>query len=430
MKKTKIAVIGAASTTFGPKLLRDMAHYKALSGSELSLMDIDADRLAVFAKLAKRVSNEAEVDYKVKHTRNQKKALDGADFVIISVAVNRAELWQSDFEIPLKHGIKHVTAECGGPGALLHTMRNVPIMLEIARDIEELCPDALVMVCSNPEARLTLALKLHSNVKAIGLCHGVEIILQPLARLLNVNADELEVTAAGVNHFTWILDLKFGETGEDAYTLLRERLKDHDPNFHPLTRKMWDVFGLLPSPGDNHIGEFLPYAWEFCGLNGPGFEGRKSGRQSAWEKIVRQANGDEPLDPYLSGRTWADTLAFPIINGIVNNCKTRMPALNLRNDGYIRNLPPEAIVEVPAMIDGNGIKGIQVGELPSGIAALCKREIDMHKLSVEAAVTGDRQIAMQAFLVDPVVWSVQAAEKALDELLEVEAEYLPQFKHS
>lgn len=426
MGTTKIAVVGGASSTFTPKLFRDMAHYKDLAGSELTLIDVDEDRLEVFRRLAERVSAAGDVDYTVRATTDRRAGLEGADTVIVSFAVKRNELWKVDFDVPRKHGIRHITGECGGPGALFHAFRNIPIMMEVAADVEAVCPDALVMVCTNPEARLVMALDQHANVRTVGLCHGVEIVLQWMGPLVGVSPDDLEVTAAGVNHFTWILKLVEKATERDVLPDLREAMREKGPDFFPLTQKLWDLFGVCPSPGDAHVGEFLQHAWELCGLNGPGFGGRH--QQDRWEELVRQSTGDAPLDEYLGGRTWADTLAYPIINGVVNDVPTRMPALNLSNEeGWIANLPDDAVVEVPANADGSGLHPEAVGELPSGIAALCRREIDMQRLNVEAALTGDRALAKQAFLIDPVVASLKDGEAAFEELMAAQGEHLPQF---
>ena len=389
---------------------------------------MDAERLEAYARLAARVSREAGIRYRVSHTTDLREGLEGARFVVISFAVKRNELWKLDFEIPKKHGVKHVTGECGGPGAAFHTCRNVPIILDIARAVEDVCPEALVMVATNPEARLCLALERYTNIRPVGLCHGIEILLQHFAGMLGKSPGELEVTAAGVNHFTWMLDLRLKATGESVYGLLRERIKER-PDYMPLSQKMDELFGLFPSPGDRHIGEYLPFAWEYCGLDGPHFPLDPSGKseREAQEKLLRQANGDLPIGEYTSGRTWADTLAFPIINAIVTGRPVRMPALNVRNEGYISNLPDGAIVEVPARVDGNGIFPETVGPLPKAIAAMCRREIDIQELVVEAAVTGDRRLLTQALAIDPTVWSVKAAEKIVDEMLQLQKEFLPQF---
>lgn len=426
---TKIVVIGAASTVFGPKLLRDLVHYKDLAGSDVAFVDVNTERLEIYTALARRVSEAAGMNYNIESTTDRRSVLDGAEYVVETFAVGRNETWRQDFDVPIAHGVKHVTAECGGPGALMLTCRNTPELLAIARDMEELCPQAWLMVASNPEGRLMMAVDRHSSLRSVGLCHGIEIILNKLAKdVLGIPATELEATAAGVNHFTWLQELRRADTGESVLAELTEKLAAKEPDYMPLTRKMLEIYGLMPSPGDAHIGEFLQFAWEYVGLDGPNFESRMSKPPKVWEKLARQAAGDEPLDEYLCGRTWADTLAGPLIDGLANNNRTRMPAVNVRNDGYIPNLPADAIVEVPAIVDANGIHPLRVEPLPTGIAALCTREIAIEALAVEAAVNGDKAAALQALLADAHIQSIDAAEKILNELLALQADLLPQFK--
>jgi alpha-galactosidase len=266
-------------------------------------------------------------------------------------------------------------------------------------------------------------------LKAVGLCHGIEIILNKMDKeVLGIPADQLEPTAAGTNHFTWLQELRRADTGESVLQDLVEKLVAKEPDYMPLTRKMLEIFGLIPSPGDAHIGEFLQFAWEYVGLDGPNFESRMSKPPKVWEKLARQASGDEPLDEYLGGRTWADTLAGPLIDGLACNNRKRMPSVNVRNDGYIPNLPDGAMVEVPGIVDANGITPLRVDPLPTGIAAMCMREIGVADLSIEAAVHGDRKAALQCLLADPHLHSVKAAEAILHELLESQKDYLPQFK--
>jgi len=425
---TKIVVIGAASTVFGPKLLRDLVHYKDLAGSEVVFVDINAERLEVYTKLARRVSDESGMRYKIRSTTNRRDALDGAAYVVETFAVGRNEIWQQDFNVPRKYGIKHVNAECGGPGALMLTCRNTPELLAIAEDMEELCPDAWLMVASNPEGRLMMAVDRYTRLKCVGLCHGIEIILNKLdTEVLGIPATELEPTAAGVNHFTWLQELRRADSGESVLEELKEKLAGKEADYMPLTRRMLDVYGLIASPGDIHIGEFLQFAWEYVGLDGPNFSRRMSSAPKVWEKLSRQASGEQSIDEYLAGRTWADTLAGPLIDGLANNNRIRMPALNVRNEGLIPNLSNDAIVEVPAIVDANGIQPIRVDPLPMGIAAMCQREVSVAELAVEAAVKGDRNAALQAFLADAHVPSLKDAEKMLDELLALQAAYLPQF---
>jgi alpha-galactosidase len=426
---TKIVVIGAASTVFGPKLLRDLVHYKDLAGSELCLVDVNTEHLGTYTRLARRVSDEGGMGYTIVPTTDRREVLPGAEYVIETFAVGRNEIWRQDFAIPVAHGVRHVNAECGGPGALMLTCRNTPELLAVAHDVEELCPEAWLLVTTNPEGRLMTVLDRHASVKCVGLCHGIEIILNKLDKdVLGIPATNLEPTAAGTNHFTWLQDLRRADTGESVLADLLEKLAAKEPDYMPLTRKMLDVFGLLPSPGDLHIGEFLQFAWEYLGTDGPDFAGRMSKPPKIWAHMARQASGQKPIDEYLRGRTWADTLAGPFIDALANNHRTRMPALNVRNDGCVPNLPDDAIVEVPAMVDSQGVHPLRVDPLPDGIAAMCAREIGISRLVAAAAANGDRNAALQALLVDPHLQSVETAEKILDELIAAQADYLPQFR--
>lgn len=231
----------------------------------MCLVDIDNNALEAMSIIARKMNEEAGAGLNIEQTTDRSKALSDADFVIISIAVRRNELWKLDFEIPLKYGVKQVIGENGGPGGLFHAMRNIPIILDICRDIEKLCPDALVFNFTNPMTRISMAVNRYTNVSFVGLCHGIIGQLWRLSSVMGVDQENPDAKAAGLNHFTWILDLRFKKTGEDAYPILREKLKDYDPSFQPLSRKMFETFGYYPSPGDDHIGEYLPFAWEYCG---------------------------------------------------------------------------------------------------------------------------------------------------------------------
>ena len=428
MSETKIVIIGAASSTFGPKVLRDIAHFADLKGSTLSLVDTDPQALETYSQVACQVNEAAGAQLRIEATTDRREALAQADFVITSFAIRRNELWKQDWKIPARYGIRQVTGENGGPAGLFHTLRNTPILLEICRDMEELCPDALLLNCTNPESRLCFAASRYTKIKVIGLCHGVMITLPKIASLLNLELDNLDITAAGINHFTWIVDLRRRDTAEDIYPLFRNKLAEASSDYMPLSQAMLHAFGLFPCPDDHHIAEYLPYGWELSERKRPHFAARVRSREARLARWLRQRRGEEPLDEYLHGRSWADTLAFPIIDGIVNDRGNWLEAVNVVNEGHVANLPAEAIVEVPALIDRHGVHGIHVGELPQGIAALCRREIAIGELAVEAAITGDRGLALQALLLDPVVHSVEAAKKVLDEILQLQADYLPQFR--
>jgi len=425
MRNAKIVFIGAGSAEFGPGCLRDAMNTEGLAGSTISLVDIDSEALEVMAKFAHRLNEVTGAGLKIEHTTERREVLRDADFVISSFAMERNELWKLDWKIPLKHGIRQVLGENGGPGGLSHTLRNVPVLLAMCKDMEELCPNVLLLNFSNPESRLCLAVSKYSSIKAVGLCHGIGMGITSVSKLLGMNPSQVDVKAAGLNHFTWMLSVHHKETGEDLYPALREASRKADPTFLPMTRQLFEDFGLFPSPSDDHIGEYIGWAWDKCLHHGYDFDAADESRAKQWKMIVRMANGEEAMEDYSRQRT--GELEFNIIRGVLADTNELLGAVNIVNNGCITNLPDDAVVEVPAIVGGNGINGLCVGDLPTGIAAMCNTQIGVQKLTVEAAATGSRQEALQAMLADPVVQNYDAAEKCLDELLSVHKAYLPRF---
>lgn len=448
-RKPTITVIGAASTTFGPKVLRDILNHPQVGGATFRFVDVNEERLATYDKLARRLNEVLAEPVTIESTTERTAALPGSDYVIISVDTGHYRTWELDFTIPNRLGVRQVQGELGGPGGLFHSLRQIPLHLEIAHDIEALCPDAMVMVCSNPLNRICLAMERYADLgQIVGLCHGAEMAPHLyLNRVLDIEGDEIEFTAAGTNHFTWFLDVRRRSTGEDLYPYLKERLGQIESGHQPLTRKLLEVYGYFPACLDDHFGEYIPYAYEFCGLDGIEFSGRLEQEEKRWQYLRDLAEdkvqwgtygqylGDQSvfteelrLDDFFAPRSWADTLAFPIIAAIESHTLHRMPAVDLMNDGIITNLPSDVFVEGPAVVDGSGIWPLSIGALPKPLAAFCRRDIDQMELTVEAAVKGDRNLVLQAMLLDPVIDSVRVAEQVLDEMMDAHKAYLPQFK--
>ncbi len=425
MRPLKVVIIGAGSVSFGPGSLRDAVQCKELKGSKLVLVDINERSLDLVRKLAVRMNDEAGSGLEIESTMDRKEALQDADFVITSIAVKRDELWKKDWELPRKHGIKQVLGENGGPGGLSHSLRNIPIILEICRDMEDICPNAWLINFTNPESRMCMAVNQYTNIKTVGLCHGVYMGRDRVAEILNMSPADVDVKAAGVNHLLWLMDIRDKRTGENLYPKLRKMEAVLSDSKDLLTRKMFKEFGYWPAPSDDHIGEYLPYAWEYTGLEGYNFKKANAHREKLWEDISLWGSGNKELGDLIT--TPSGEKGFAIIRAITENRNEYIEAVNIPNNGCIKNLPDDAIVEVPALISGYGIQGLTMGELPEGIAALCHTQISIQKLAVEAAVTGDRNKALQALLIDPVVASTDAAEKTLDELLGVHQAYLKKF---
>jgi alpha-galactosidase len=442
MRKTRVVVIGAGSASFGLETLFDlMGARNELSGSTIVLVDIDAKNLERIAALARKANEFYRAGFRIEHTTDRRTALKGAEFVITAVAVRREELWKLDFEIPIAHGVRHVLGENGGPGAFFHSARSIGLVLPIARDMEEICPDALLLNFTNPMSRVCRAVARYTRVKTVGLCHQVGHIYRIAGRVLGAtpkvpeNWDQMkeellrveplyDVTAAGINHFTWLLDLRRREDGLDLYPEFKRLIAEKPPDFEPLSRFLMDVFGFIPATGDEHAGEYISYAHEFHKVKGYDFQDAVKERAAMWVRVDRMVAGMEALPPQPPS---SGERVVAIICAVLGATNLHLAALNIPNDGCISNLPPTALVEVPGTASGRGVRGLCVGELPRGIAELCRRQIEVQELVVEAAVTGSRALALQAILHDPLVHSAKAAQAILDDLLRLEADALPAF---
>lgn len=428
MRTTKIVVIGAGSASFGPGILLDAVHCAALRGSTLVLVDLDPAKLATITALARRINEEMGAGLIIESTTDRRAALPGAEFVVTAIAVKRNILWRQDYEIPLKYGFKQVLGENGGPGGVFHTLRNVPLMLAIAHDMEALCPQALLLNYTNPESRICLAVSRYTGIRAVGLCHGIFMGMGTVSHITGVPLDDLDVQAAGLNHFLWMTAAHRKSTGEDLYPLVRERLDTLPADYLPLSVGLCKRFGMFPFPSDDHVGEYLGFAWPACLHHGYDFDGADRNNRAAWEHIERMVAGESPIDEYAQ-RTSGES-AFDIVAAMLTGVPFRAPAVNIPNGCCIANLPADAVVEVPALVNADGIHGLNMGSLPEPIAALCRTQVAIQSLVVEAAVTGCRDTALQALLLDPVVTDMAAAKACLDELLALQAEFLPQFAKS
>ena len=293
-------------------------------------------------------------------------------------------------------------------------------------DIENLCPDAWLINLTNPESRICLAICKYTKVKVVGICHQIAYGITMLSKLLDIPAENLDVKAAGLNHFTWFLDIRDKKTGEDLYPKLRCVEGNFDPSFEPMTRMLLHRFGLFPTAGDEHLGEYLAYAHEYHHTRGFDFDKFMLHRQHFKKHIEDIADGIIPVDD--ETRKPSGEITFRIVKGVWCNTNEYLLSSNLPNKGYITNLSREGIVEVPAVASGFGVNGIGVGDLPRPIAALCNTQIEIQQLVVDAGVKGDPKLARQALLMDPNVTSAKAAEAMFDEMMETFYEYLPQFK--
>ena len=297
MNTAKIVFLGAGSMIYGVNIFKDIFSCRELEGSTLCLVDIDNDKLYIMYDLAVKMNEISGSRLKIEKTINRREAFHGADFVMNSIAIGRCRLWKYDFEIPKKYGIRQTLGENGGPGGLFFAMRTIPLIMDIVRDMEELCPNACFLNFSNPESRVILAASRYSRIKCIGLCHGVFMGRDDVSRIMGVNKDEIDVLGAGLNHFQWLVQIRDKATGKDMYPLLKEKNKTYDPSFQHLSRKLFEVFGYYPSCSDDHIGEYIPYGWE-GGEEGYDFAEDEKNRIVIKQEISERMSGIKPMDDW------------------------------------------------------------------------------------------------------------------------------------
>jgi len=457
----KVVIIGAGSAVFGLGTLATLVRSPRLRGGTLALVDLNGEGLDLIDALARRLDREWGAGLTIESSTHRQEVLPGADFVVVSIETGPREgLWRRDWEIPLQFGVRQPYGENGGPGGLAHTLRQAPEMLAIARDMERLCPNAWFINFSNPLPRLCLAVSRYSLIRSVGLCHQLSIaymlvgaaladrlgVVVPPGVSSNAHPDVwplagqvarqvgplVEIKAAGLNHFSWILDVHDRRTGEDLYPAFREALATLPASFEPLTRAVMDVTGLCPVPGDSHLDEYLPWChdpqtrpWEKYNLYLYDWERATQGRGDKWRAIEAMVREGAPIDPLLQARGEG---AVEIIEGLAGAEPVYRPAVNISNQGCIENLPYDAIVELPALVSGGEIHGLKIGPLPEMVAELCRREFTVASLAVDAAVTGDRQAALQALALDPCINDLDTARAILDAYLAEQAEYLPLFR--
>ena len=456
MRKPKIVVIGAGSASFGLTNLGAILRTEELHGGTLCLCDLNEEGLEQIYRLAQRINGEWGSGMEIQASTDRKALLPGADFVIISVAIDREICWRQDHEISQNYGLIHY-AENGGPGGFFHGARNIALLMPVLKDIEALAPQAIVLNFTNPMTRICTAALRYTKVNMVGICHQIDFGYMMAGRILgktlgldinhdykfrwnhdpdekniaNAAHERLDILAAGINHFTWFLSIKDKQTGEELLPLFK-KLFLAQKDFEPYTRSILEVFGECPTSGDAHFLEYMPYTsnmarktWQKMDIQMYPLQERADERDVLWEQIARMAAGQESVD-FLK-HTYSER-AEQIMASVVTGSNLYDYAVNLPNTaGYISNMPRDAVVEVPAVMGLHGVKGIAVGELPRVAASFCNKQKDIVDLAVEAAVTGDRGLALQALALDPMIDDLDVAKGILKDSLCAFEKYLPQF---
>jgi alpha-galactosidase len=417
---TKIAMIGAGSTVFMKNLVGDILHEPLLKDAEISLMDIDEKRLATSEIVAGKIAEALGARPRIRATTDRRKALDGADYVVTMIQVAGFKPGTVvDFEVPKKFGLRQTIADTLGVGGIMRALRTAPVLVDIACDMAEVAPGALMLQYVNPMAIVCAALaRIVPQVRTIGLCHSVQGTAKELASDIDVPAEEVRYLCAGINHMAFYLTLerrRADGTIEDLYPLIRKVADGRrEPDWNRVRYEVFRHFGYFVTESSEHFAEYTPW---FIKRDRPDLIERfnipldeylrRCERQNVrWQEQEQALVGGAAIEvrrssEYASRIMAAELTGAPIV---VNG--------NVANRGYIENLPQEACVEVPCLVDHNGVQPVPVGRLPPQLAALIQTNINVQELTVEALVTGRKDHVRHAAMLDPHT----AAELSLDEI--------------
>jgi alpha-galactosidase len=430
----KIAMIGAGSLVFCKTLMSDFLATPALKGSEYRLMALTHKRLDKMHDFVTRMIKDNQVDASVVATTDRRKALSGADYVVVMIQAGGVAEFAQDYEIPMKYGVDQCIGDTMGPGGVFRALRHIPALLEIAKDMQELCPNAILFNYANPMAMCCWALGKVPGLQFVGLCHGVQTTMDLIASYTGVKKEEIDFLAAGINHMAWFLKLE--KAGKDLYPLLKSNFEK--PGYYVNEKVRAEVmrhFGYFMTESTGHLSEYLPYfrknskALElYC--DEPAF----GGETGAYYKYCRMLDDKfKTMDPLSIESTKLGPRSAEYCSHIIEARETgnifRLNG-NIRNDGYITNLPNGCCVEVPIYVDRMGMHPTVIGALPVQCAALNMTNVLVQGLTVEASFTGDPELVMQAIALDPLTASVLTLDKIrkmVAEMLEAEAGHLPQF---
>jgi alpha-galactosidase len=432
----KIAMIGAGSVVFCKTLISDILATPALADSEFALMSPTETKLRRMESFVRRMINDNKMPAKVWATTDRREAIKDADFVVVMIQVGGFEAYGHDYHIPLKYGVDQCIGDTLGPGGVFRGLRHIPVLAQIAKDMEQVAKKGAVMLqYANPMAANCLALGRVSNVPFVGLCHGVQTTLDLIAGYCGISdKSEITYTCGGINHMDWFLRLE--HKGRDLYPELREKFEKAEYYKNEKVRgEVFRHFGYFMTESTGHLSEYVPWFRKnakamdlYC--DEPAFGG-ESGAYYKWGKLMAEKYAK--VDPLQFESTQIEARSVEYCSWIMEAVATGKPFRfmgNVRNDGYITNLPQGCCVEVPAFADDTGIRPTRVGALPPQCAAACMTNVNVQSLIADAALSGDPQHIVHALAVDPLTAAVCTLKEIRDmtnELLEAQRPWLPEF---
>jgi alpha-galactosidase len=441
MVARKIVLIGAGSAVFTQGLVADMM----LTGDawEVHLVDINPENLAVAEGVVRRMLATRAAPVSVHATGDRRAALPGADVVVTTFGVGGRRGWEQDVFIPRKYGIFQPVGDSVMPGGISRAMRHVPLGVAIARDVAELCPDAVFVNYANPMTAITRGIRKATGVPVLGLCHGVIHVHHYLAELAGVPFAETSLSAIGVNHCTWITE--FRHRGRSAWPLINAALAANPPalpepnapfsSAAPFSWELYQLYGAFPAVMDRHVTEFYPalcregaYYGRTLGVNAYSLEGTIARGDENFAEMAAVARGDAPLDPEVFDHAPGEHEQLVTILDCLAGCSQGVFSVNLPNRGRVPGVPDEAILEGMALIDENGVRVLEVGDIPLALRDQIARRAAITELTVDAALAGDINLMAQAIIADGSLTRPQDALALARDLLDAQHPFLDQVR--
>jgi alpha-galactosidase len=429
----KIAFIGAGSTVFAKNLPGDILSFPELADADISLHDIDHERLRTTEIVAMKVAEELGARPKLDATLDRRSALADADYVITMIQVGGFKpATVTDFEVPKKYGLRQTIADTLGIGGIMRGLRTIPVLLDIANDMEALCPQALLLNYVNPMAMNCWALNRATSIRTVGLCHSVQGTAMQLANDIGMSWEEINYVCAGINHMAFYL--RFERNGKDLYPQIQQVIEEgRVPDWNRVRYELFARTGYFVTESSEHLSEYVPW---FIKRDRPDlierfkipldeYITRCVDQIAQWEEMrIELEDPGRKVDVQRSGEYGSL---------IIHSMETGNPAViygNVPNEGLIENLPWSCCVEVPCLVDKNGIQPSRIGALPPHLAALMQTNINVQALTVEAALSSKREHIYHAAMLDPhtaaeldldQIWSL------VDELIEAHGDLLPAY---
>jgi alpha-galactosidase len=434
MHVNKITFIGAGSTVFAKNVLGDSMLTPALQDFEFAIYDIDAERLKDSENMLRNLKASSGSTVSIKSYTERKEALRGAKYIINAIQVGGYDPCTiTDFEIPKKYGLRQTIADTIGIGGIFRNLRTIPVMLEFARDIQEVCPDALFLNYTNPMAVLTNVMNTYGGVRTVGLCHSVQVCVPHLFKSLGMDPTGVQSKIAGINHMAWLLEVT--RDGEDLYPEIKRRAlhKQQESHEDMVRFELMLHFGYYVTESSEHNAEYHPY---FIKKNYPELIERYNIPLDEYpRRCIRQIERWQTMrESLVQDRNLTHERSREYASYIMEAMETNVPYKiggNVMNTGLIVNLPNEACVEVPCVVDASGVTPTYVGKLPPQCAALNLTNINTQLLTIEAAITGKKEHIYQAAMLDPhasAELSIDDIVSLCDDMIEAHGSWLPEFK--